>query len=443
MKIQLSDHFTTKKLLRFVMPSISMMVFISIYGVVDGYFVSNYAGGDKFAATNLIWPYLALFQALGFMIGAGGTALVSLRLGEGKKKKANETFSLLVIFAITLGIIMTVIGEALIEPVATLLGATDDILPFCLSYGRIVLASLPFCMLQNVFQSFTVAAEKSKLGLLVTVIAGVTNIILDSLLVAVFGFGVKGAAVATAVSQTLGGIIPLVYFILPNSSLLRFTKPHWDFQAIIKTCTNGSSEFVSNISLSVVNMFYNKQLLRFAGNNGVAAYGVIMYVGFIFCAIYIGYSTGIAPVIAYNYGAKNHSELKNLFKKSLIAMGIFSLIMAASSFLLSEPIASLYVGYDKELMKLTTRAFLIFSPSFLFMGYNMFASSFFTALNNGAVSAVLSFNRTFFVQIITVLLMPYFWGIDGVWWSIAVSEFSALLVSVFFWIKMKNKYQYA
>ena len=441
--IQLSDHFDTKKLLRFVAPSVGMMVFMSIYGVVDGFFVSNYAGATAFAAINLIMPFLMIFQAVGFMVGTGGTALVSMKFGEGKEKEANEIFSLLIYLVIAIGVVMTVIGEVFLEKVAVKLGADEGMLPFCVSYGRIIMVALIPAMLQNLFQSFLVTAEKPKMGLWLTIMAGVANMFLDWLFVGVFPFGVKGAAVATAISQAIGGLIPLIYFIFPNSSRLRLGNAVMSGTYIWKACSNGASEFMSNISMSIVNMLYNIQLLKYAGQNGVAAYGVLMYVNFIFIAAFIGYSVGTAPIIGYNYGSENHAELKGLLKKSLKIIGITGIVMVLLAFILATPLSRLYVGYDAELMEMTVDAFRIYAFTFLLAGFNIYGSSFFTALNNGAISAGISFMRTLVFQIISVLVLPIFFGLNGIWYAVIVAEILSLTLTVYFWIKERNRYHYA
>lgn len=442
MRIQLSDHFTYKKLLRFVLPSIIMMIFTSIYGVVDGLCVSNFVGKTPFAAVNLIMPLLMILGAIGFMIGAGGCAIVSKTLGEGKKENANRYFSMLVYVTILSGIILTVIGQIFIKNIASALGAEGEILENCVLYGRINLITLTAFMLQNVFQNFLVTAEKPKIGLTVTIAAGVTNVILDILFVAVFKWGIAGAAIATALSQIVGGIIPLIYFSRKNSSLLRLTKCNFDAKILLKTCTNGSSELMTNVSMSLVNILYNFQLMRFEGEDGLAAYGVIMYVIFIFVAIYIGFSIGSAPIIGYHYGAGNHSELKNLFKMSIRIIGITGIILTLLSEILASPLSKIFVGYDLDLYQLTCKGFRIFAVSFLINGFNIFGSAFFTALNNGAVSALLSFLRTLLFQVAAVLILPIIFGINGVWFAIIAAEMLAVIITFTFFIKLKNRYHY-
>ena len=442
MKIQLSDHFTYGRLLRFTFPSIVMMIFTSIYGVVDGVFVSNFAGKTAFAAVNLIMPYLMASGVIGFMIGTGGTALISMTLGMGDKKKANELFSMLTYVSIVGGVVLTVVTIIFMRPAAIALGATGQMLEDCVLYGNITQIALTAYVLQFAFQSFCITAEKPNLSLTMMVTAGVCNIVLDALFVAVFRWGLVGAAVATATAQIIGAIVPLVYFLRPNDSLLRLGKCRFDGKALLRTCVNGSSELMSNLAMSLVSMLYNLQLIRYAGENGIAAYGVIMYVNFIFVAIFIGFVIGSAPIIGFNHGADNRTELKNIFRKSLVIMTAFAGVMLASALLLARPLSRIFVGYDAELMEMTVRGFMIYSLSFLLCGFNIFGSSLFTALNNGLISAVISFVRTLICQIAAVLLLPLIFGLDGIWWAIVVSESVALVLTVFCFIKFKDRYHY-
>lgn len=440
--IQLSDHFTYNKLLRFTFPSIVMMVFTSIYGVVDGFFVSNFAGKTAFASLNLIFPFVMILGGMGFMIGTGGTALVSLVLGTGDREKANRYFSMMVYLTILLGIVLSAVGILFTRPMASFLGATPEMIEDCVVYGRIVFGFITAFMLQNVFQSFLIAAEKPKLGLAATVGAGVTNMVLDALFVGAFHWGVAGAALATGISQCVGGLFPLLYFIRPNTSLLRLTRAKLERKPILQACANGSSELMSNISGSIVSMIYNFQLLRYVGENGVSAYGVLMYVQFIFIAIYIGYSIGAAPIVSYHYGAGNHGELKNMLKKSVLLITGASIVLTAAAFLLAAPLSGIFVGYDAELFALTCHAFRLFAFSFLLAGFNIFASSFFTALNNGAISAAISFMRTLLFQTAAVLVLPLFFDVDGIWWAITVAEVFAFALSASFLFAKRGKYHY-
>ena len=442
MKIQISDHFTVKKLIRFVFPSVVMMVFTSIYGVVDGFFVSNYAGKTPFAAVNLILPFVMMIGSLGFMIGTGGSALVAKTLGEGNKKKANEQFSLLIYSVILFSIVLVIIAQLVLKRVSVLLGADEEMLEYCIAYGRIALCSMPFFMLQNVFQSFFVTAERPHLGLAVTVIAGVNNMVMDFLFVGVFKWGVVGAASATAVSELLGGGIPLIYFFAKNSTHLRLGRTHFDGKALLKACTNGSSELMTNISISFVNMIYNYQLIRYFGQDGIAAYGVIMYVNFIFISLFVGYSIGVAPIVSYSYGAENTAELKNIFKKSVVFFAAGGVFLLALALALSHLLAQLFTGYDDELFRLTRFAFRLFATSYLIAGFNIFGSAFFTALNNGAVSAAISFLRTLLFQIAAVLLLPAAFGINAIWLSMTAAEVCTLAVTLAFVITQRKKYQY-
>ncbi len=444
MKIQLSDHFTYGRLIRFTIPSITMMIFTSVYGVVDGFFVSNFAGKTPFAAVNLIMPFLMIIATVGFMFGTGGSALVAKSFGEGEPERANRSFSLFVYVSFALGVLLAVLGIVFIRPISVLLGAEGELLENCVVYARIILSALPFYVLQLLFQSFFVTAEKPQLGLAVTVSAGLTNMVLDAVLVILLPQPHKlaGAAAATALSQVVGGTMPLFYFARKNSSILRLGRTAFDGRAILKACTNGSSEFMSNVSMNIVGMLYNTQLLKFAGENGVAAYGVMMYVSMIFSAAFIGYSIGTAPVVGYHDGAKNYAELRSLLRKSLVMIGVFGVCMVASAELLSSRLARIFVGYDAALMELTVSGFQIFALSFVFMGFAIYGSSFFTALNDGLTSAVISFLRTLVFQVAAVLLLPAIWDIDGIWMSIVVAEFMAVVLTAAFLATKRRKYHY-
>ena len=442
MNIQLSDHFTYRRLIRFVIPSVAMMILTSIYGVVDGLFVSNFVGKTPFAAVNLVIPFTMILGAFGFMLGTGGTALVAKTLGEGRQEEANRIFSMLIYFALGLGVLLTIFGIAVLKRIVIKMGADDAMLRHCMIYGRIVLLGIPFYMLQNMFQNFLIAAEKPQLGLIVTIAAGVTNMVLDALFIAVLGWGVAGAAVATALGQCVGGLIPFVYFARKNSSKLSLVKTRLMGGALFHACTNGSSELVSNVSMSLVGMLYNLQLMKVAGENGVAAYGGMMYVNFIFIAIFLGYAYGSAPIVAFNYGARRTEELQNVLKKSLkliLGTGI-SLFLIATVF--AGVLSGLFVGYDAELYRLTVRGFHLYAISFLLCGFNIYGSSFFTALNNGVVSAAISFLRTVVFEVAAVLILPLFFGLDGVWCAITVAELASILITIGAFSALRRRYQY-
>jgi len=442
--IQLSDHFTYGRLIRFILPSVGMMIFTSIYLVADGFFVSNFAGKTPFAAVNLIMPLINIFATVGFIFGTGGSAIVAKTFGEGDKEQANRYFSLFTYVSFALGILLSVSGILFIRPIASALGAEGEMLHDACLYARIVLFALPFNILQVYFQTFFITAEKPELGFAITLSSGVTNMILDAILVILLPqpYKLAGAAVATSMSQVVGGVVPLFYFGRKNSSILQMGKTRFDRKALLKACVNGSSEFMSNVAMSVVGMLYNLQLLKYAGENGVAAYGVMMYVSMIFSAAYVGYSIGSAPVVSYHDGAQNHDELKNLLRKSLRMIGVFGIAMTVSAELLATPLAKVFVGYDTELMELTASGFRIFALSFVFMGFAIFASGFFTALNDGVTSAIISFLRTFVFQCGAVLLLPVIFGIDGVWISIVAAELIAVIISVIFLVVKRNKYHY-
>ena len=442
MKIQLSDHFSYSKLIKFTLPTIAMMIFTSIYGVVDGVFVSNCVGSDAFAAVNLIMPIIMILGSVGFMIGTGGSAIVSKTLGESKKEKANEYFSMLVYLCVVSGVILSVIGIIFTGPIAVLLGAKGSIAKDCVTYGRTVFFMLTGLFLQNAFQSFLVVAEKPKLGLFVTLLAGFTNMFLDFLFVYVLRFGVFGAALATGISQFVGSVIPIIYFAGGKNNVLKLTKCRFNKDIIIKTCINGSSEMVTNMSMSLVNILYNMQLMKYIGTNGVVAYGIIMYVGFIFVGTYMGYAVGSAPVISYHYGAGNKDELKNLFKRSLTIIIVSSVVMTLIAEIIAGYLAGIFVSYDNNLLELTTEAIRIYAVSYLISGVNIFASSFFTALNNGVVSAVISFMRLFVFQIVMILLLPVVLGISGIWTAVIAAEVLSVVISVMFLVKNRKKYSY-
>ncbi len=441
MRIGLSEHFTYKKLLKFVAPSIIMMTFLSVYSVVDGLFVSNFVGSDAVAAINYIFPVFMVFGSIGFMLGAGGSALVSKTLGEGDKEKANEYFSMLVYVTAGIGVVIALAGQFAVPEIAKLFGAEGVIYDYCVLYGRVLLSAQPFFILQNIFQSFFVTAEKPRLGLIVTAVAGGINIILDAVFVAGFKWGLAGAAAATVAGQVFGGVFPLVYFLRRNNSLLKLGKTRIHFKELLKSCTNGSSEFLSNVSSAVVIILYNYQVSKLVGDDGVAAYGAIGYVMMIFFSIFMGYAVGCAPLIAFNFGAKNNEELRNLFKKSLIIMAVSGLLMTGLSEALASPIIMLF-GFDGELFEMTLRGFRIYSVAFMITGFSVFGSSLFTALNNGLVSAVISFLRTLVFQIAAVMVCPVFMGLDGVWSATCFAEVLALAVTVICIFICRKKYYY-
>lgn len=441
-RIQISDHFTIPRLLRFVFPSIIMMIFTSIYGVVDGFFVSNYVGKTPFAAVNLIMPLLMAIGSIGFMLGTGGSALVAKTCGEGDSERANRYFSMTIYTALLLGTILAAISFCLIRPIARLMGADGAMLEYCVLYARILVCTLPLFMLQNMFQSFFITAEKPKLGLYVILAAGISNIVLDFLFIAVFRWGLAGAAIATSIGELIGGLVPILYFSRHNTSRLKLVRTKLEWRPIWRSCSNGASEMMTNLSMSLVNTLYNLQLMRFAGEDGVAAYGVIMYVNFIFVAIYMGYSIGSAPIVGYHYGAKHQEELRGLLRRSLWILGIGAVLLTVAGELFSSPLSKIFVSYDDALFAMTRHGFRLYSLSYLLCGFNIFGSAFFTALNNGMVSAVISFARTLVFQIVCVLVLPIFLKLNGIWISILVAEFLGILVTASLLIANRKKYSY-
>ena len=441
--IKLSDHFTYGRLVRFALPSIAMMIFISIYSVVDGLFVSNFAGKEALAAVNLVFPLVMALGSVGFMFGTGGAALVAKTMGEGDQVRANRLFSLIAVAGTALGIVLAGVGAGILGPLLEALGAQGTLKDQGLAYGFILLAALPFSIMQNMFQSFFIAAERPKVGLAVTIAAGVANIVLDYLFIAVLGWGIAGAALATALGQALAAVAAVAFFASSKTSRLRFARPTADFRALGKTCVNGSSELMTEVAASVVSMLYNYQLMMIAGADGVAAYGVIMYVNFIFTAVFFGFSMGTGPVVSYHYGAQHKEELKGLFKKSMVLVGGTGAAMFAASQLLAGPLVGVFVGYDPELAAMTLHGFRIYAVAFLVCGFNIYGSAFFTALNNGKVSALISFMRTLVFETSTVMLLPIVWGIDGVWSAIIVAEAGALVLTTAVLVGLRKPYGYA
>ncbi|WP_325200695.1 MATE family efflux transporter [Oscillibacter sp.] len=442
MHIHLSEHFTYAKLLRFTFPTIVMLIFTSIYGVVDGVFVSNFAGKTAFAAVNLIMPALMIFGTVGFMLGAGGSAVVARTMGEGDLPRASRYFSLIIYTGLAAGLVLTLVAELIMEPLCVLLGAEGEMLAQAVLYGRILtLALVPF-ILQNMFQSFLVAAERPKLGLWLTVAAGLTNMAGDWLLVGVLPWGVAGAAIATVASSFVGGVVPLIYFLLPNKSPLHLTKTRLEGRVLAQTCSNGSSEMMSNLSTSLVSILYNFQLMRLIGEDGVAAFGVIMYVNFIFIGVFMGYSIGAGPIVSYHYGAGNQGELRSLLRKSLLLMLAGCAGLTAAAVALAGPLSRIFVGYDPDLLALTARGFQLYSLSFLAMGFNIFGSAFFTALGSGVISAAIAFLRTLLFQTAAIFVLPLFLELDGIWLAVTAAEVLALFITAAFLVTQRKRYGY-
>lgn len=442
MRIQLSDHFHYRRLLRFVLPSILMIICTSVYSIVDGFFVSNFVGKTPFAAINLIMPVLMGVGTIGFMFGTGGSAIVSKTMGEGKPEQANQYFSMLVYSALGLGVLLSLIGFVFIRPISAALGAEGELLENCILYARILFGFMPAFILQYLFQSFFVVAEKPGLSLKITILAGLTNAVLDYVLIVVFPLGLAGAAIATAVGQIVGGIIPILYFIRKNDSRLRLVKAKFIKKVFWDTCINGSSEMVTNLSYAVVNILFNFQLMRLTGEDGVAAFGVIMYVNIIFSSLFMGYSIGSAPIVGYHYGAGNHEELKSLFRKSLVLLTWAGILLLVLSELTSQPLVMIFVSFDEELLAMTVRGFRLYSLCFLIMGFNVWGSAFFTALGDGVTSAVISFLRTLVFETVVVLVLPLFFGLDGIWLSVVAAELLALFVTAAFLICKRKKFHY-
>lgn len=442
-QIQLSDHFNYSRLIRFTLPSICMMIFTSIYGMVDGFFISNYVGKTAFASVNLIIPYLQILGGVGAMLGVGGSALVAKTLGEGDIKRAGRYFTMMMYLMVGTSIFFTIVGIATLHPVAYLFGATDAMISDVMTYGTICLLFNVALQAQYTFQSYLIVAEKPKFALTVVIAAGISNMVLDYLFMVPFHMGVSGAALATGLSQCVAAVLPFIWFISKkNQSALHFTKTRFEIKPMLRACINGSSEMMSSVSASVTGILYNLQLMKYAGEDGVAAYGVVMYSAFIFLGVFNGYSQGSSPIMGYHYGAQNHKEMKNILKRSLIMLASAAIVLTTVAIMLARPLSAVFVGYDAELLDMTTRAFRICAIPFLVMWFNMYTSCFFTALNDGAVSAAISFMRALVLPVICILLLPMIWELDGVWYSLAGSEILGVFVSLYFLLGKRKKYKY-
>lgn len=437
----MNRHFSLSALLKFTFPTICMMIFTSLYTVVDGFFVSNYVGKTALAAVNLVWPIIMILATIGLMTGTGGSALVAKTRGEGDDARANRYFSMLIFFTIAVALVLGAIGQAIMVPAIQLFGAEGDLLTSSITYGRWVMAALPFFALQFAFQVLFSTAGKPNYGFYVIVAAGLTNVILDWLFICVCGWGVSGAAIATGLGQVVGGLVPLIYFVRRNnSSFLRLTwaKPEW--KPIGKACLNGSSELVSNIAMSLVSMLYNYQLMAYIGEDGVAAYSVIGYTAMIFSSILMGYALGSSPLMSFQYGARNQIEMRSILLKSLGLVGVGSVIMFLAAQWLAAPLSAIFVSYDSELLEFTVQAYKLYALAFLIMGIPIYLSALFTSLNNGVVSAIIAFMRTLVFECGAVILLPMIWGIDGIWLSVSVGELAASILAIGFLVALRKKY---
>lgn len=440
----MNRHFTFGALVRFTLPTIAMMIFTSLYNVADGIFVSNFIGKTALAAVNLIWPVVMVFASVGLMMGAGGSALIAKTRGEGDDARANRYFTMCVIFAAALGAVLGIVGQAAMEPLVRLLGADGQLLDDTIVYGRWVMLALPFFVLQFAFETLCSTAGKPMLGFVVTVAAGLTNVLLDALFICGFGWGVAGGAIATALGQVVGGAVPIIYFARKgNSSFLRLVRTRLEARPLGKACVNGSSELVSNIAMSLVATLYNYQLLAYIGEDGVAAYSVIGYTAMIFSAIFMGYALGSSPLMSYQYGARNHREMHSILTKSLGFIAVVAVLMFAAAETLAPTLAAIFVSYDPELLAFTVQAYRIYAVAFLIMGLPMYGSAFFTSLNNGLVSALIAFLRTLVFECGAVIILPLVLGINGIWLSVSVAELCAAVLTVAFMVGLRNRYGYS
>lgn len=443
MRIELSGHYSVRRLLVSAVPSIVMILVTSLYSIVDGVFVSNFAGTTPFAALNLMWPAMQVVTVLGLMVGTGGSALVSKTKGEGDDKKADAIFSTLVRFTLILGVIMGALFFILTPQIARWLGAEGELLRQSIIYARICISVAPVFMIQMAFNSFFMAAEKPQLGTALSIASGITNIIVDAVLIVWLKMGIAGAAIGTASGMAVGGLYPIFYFSSKrNSSSLHLVKNTAEFRHVLKACSNGLSEYVGNIALSVVSICYNVQLMKYLGENGVSVYGILMYLGFAFASLFIGYNIMATPVIGYNYGAGNRPELKSLLNKSMGIVLTTGILLAGIVTALARPLATIFVSYDPELLDLAVRAIRIYFISFTICGINMFTSAWFTGLNNGIVSAVAAFTRTLVFELGAVFVIPALFGIDAIWAAVNVAEVLALILSAALILAFRRRYGY-
>lgn len=444
MKIELSGHYSYSRILKTCIPSVLMILTTSVYSIVDGLFVSNFAGTTSFAALNIIWPAIATVAAFGLMFGTGGSALVAMVIGQDDRDRANGIFTMLIRAMLILGAVCGTLLFIFMRPVSIWLGADEAMLPDCIRYGRILVCAMPAFMSQMAFNSFFMTAEKPQLGTLLTVICGITNIAFDALFIVVFGWGLTGAAIATVLGMAVGGIYPLYYFSSKkrNTTKLKFVKADTDWHCIVRCCSNGLSEYVGNIALNIVSMCYNLQLMKLIGQDGVAVYGILMYIGYVYASVYIGYNIAVSPIVSFNYGAQNHDELKSLLRKSIVILLVAGTILTGLSEILSSPMAGIFVGYDPGLKALTARAIRIYMISFMICGLNMFVSAWFTALNNGIVSACAAFARTLVFEMGAIFILPLLLGLDGVWLAVDVADMLALVLAVILLSTFRKRYNY-
>ena len=442
MTSSLDKDIDFKFLIKFSLPSIIMMVFLSVYTIVDGVFISKLVGTDALSAVNIVYPVIALLMAISTMIGTGGNAIVSRKLGEGKTEEARKDFSTLVYTVIFLGVTLSILSYLFLKPIIIFLGANAAIYEYCDIYAKIMLIFTPALLLAMMFKILLVTAGQGHLGLILTVLGGVVNMILDYVFISTFNMGIAGAALATGIGYCITGLCGLVYFIFARKNVLHLVKPHFHADLLKETCINGSSEMVSTLSGSIITLVFNNILMRMAGVDGVAAITVILYLQMLLAAVYMGYAMGISPLLGYNYGKKDEMNLKSIFKISIITISIISGAVLMFGVFKAGSLAALFTHRGTNVYILAESGLRLFSVSFLFSGINIFASSMFTALSNGKVSAIISFVRTLAFQLICLYTLPTFLGINGVWLAIPVAELLSLVVSIYFIRKYRNEYKY-
>lgn len=437
----IAQKFNVFTLLKFAFPTMVMMVFMSLYTIVDGIFVSRLVGSNALSAVNIVYPVISLLIACGIMLSTGGSAIVARQMGEKREQEARENFSMLAVVSVLTGIVILVLGLMFLEPICRILGGTPVLLEDCKIYLGVLLGFGPLTMLQMLFQTFFVTAGKPGLGLGLTLTGGVVNMVLDYVFMGPMQMGVLGAALATGLGQAIMAVAGVVYFLKVKGNLY-FVKPVFRGNILLQSCGNGSSEMVSNLSTAVVTFLFNITMLKLAGEDGVAAITIVLYGQFLFTALYLGFSMGVAPVVSFNYGNQNHAQLKRIYK---ICIGFIlgsSVFILGIALLFSEPIVGIFTGEENHTYELAVEGFFQFSFNYLFAGINIFASALFTSLSNGKISAIISFCRTFVFITVSIVLLPRVMGITGVWLSVPLAELVTLFISITYLKGQKEVYHY-
>lgn len=439
----LDRKISTASLLKFAAPTIFSMLLMEIFGIVDGLFVVRLIGTDALSAVNITFPIVLMSIALGMMFSSGGSALVSRRLGQKRERTARQNFSLIAVSAFVCGAVLAALGLAFLKPLLYFLGTNDALYGMCYEYARTTLMFVPVTIFACVFFMFYIARGKAGLGMIVTASAGLINVILDYVFIAVFDMGLFGAALATGIGYSASGVVGLLYFTFNRRGSLYLEKPKWDRFVLTKACFNGASEMVSNVSVCIITVLLNNIVMRLAGADGVAAITVVLYMQTSLMSVCFGYSMGISPLVSYNYGKRETARLQRTFAVSLRLIGLVSVGVFAFCNFATAGLVGLFVDEGTHVFDMAYKGLRLFSFTFLFMGLNVFASALFTALSNGKVSAVLSFCRTLVFVVGFLLVLPLYWQMTGVWLSMPLAEALSCLLSVYCFAKYKGVYKFA